>query len=112
IARALGADAVEFRLKHLKDERMQNVLTAAAQKIGWPKPSAAGRALGIACGTEKGSYVATAAELSAVAKGFKVERLVVAFECGAIVNPDGLNNQVEGAIGQGLGGALLEATAC
>ena len=64
IARALGVDAVEFRLKHLKDERMRNVLTAAAQKIGWPKPSAAGRALGIACGTEKGSYVATAAELS------------------------------------------------
>ena len=41
---------------------MRDVLTAAAQKIGWPKPSAAGRALGIACGTEKGSYVATAAE--------------------------------------------------
>ena len=109
IARALGVDAVEFRLKHLKDERMRNVLTAAAQKIGWPKPSAAGRALGIACGTEKGSYVATAAELSPVAKGFKVERVVVAFECGAIVNPDGLNNQVEGSIVQGLGGALFEA---
>ena len=109
VARALGADAVEFRLKHLKDERMRNVLTAVAQKIGWPKPSAAGRALGIACGTEKGSYVATAAELSAAAKGFKVERLVVAFECGAIVNPDGLNNQVEGAVVQGLGGALFEA---
>ena len=85
------------------------MLTAAAQKIGWPRPSSAGRALGIACGTEKGSYVATAAELSPVAKGFKVERLVVAFECGAIVNPDGLNNQVEGAVVQGLGGALSEA---
>jgi nicotinate dehydrogenase subunit B len=109
VARALGVDVVEFRLKHLTDERMRNVLTAAAQKIGWPRPSASGRALGIACGTEKGSYVATAAELSPVAKGFKVERLVVAFECGAIVNPDGLNNQVEGAVVQGLGGALFEA---
>ena len=82
----------------------------AAQKIGWPRPSAAGRALGIACGTEKGSYVATAAEV--VAKrpnGFNVERLVVVFECGAIVNPDGLHNQVEGAVVQGLGGALFEA---
>jgi CO/xanthine dehydrogenase Mo-binding subunit len=38
-----------------------------------------------------------------------VERLAVAFECGAIVNPDGLNNQVEGAVVQGLGGALFEA---
>jgi nicotinate dehydrogenase subunit B len=113
IARALGVDAVEFRLMHLKDERMRNVLRAAAQKIGWPKPSSnpssAGRALGIACGTEKGSYVATAAELSPTTKGFKVERLIVAFECGAIVNPDGLNNQVEGSVVQGLGGALFEA---
>jgi isoquinoline 1-oxidoreductase len=109
IARALGVDAVAFRLKHLQDERMRNVLTAAAEKIGWPKPTSSGRALGIACGTEKGSYVATAAELSRAPKGFTVERVVVAFECGAIVNPDGLNNQVEGSIVQGLGGALCEA---
>jgi CO/xanthine dehydrogenase Mo-binding subunit len=109
IARGLGVDAVEFRLKHLKDERVRSVLMAAAKAIGWPKPSATGRALGIACGTEKGSYVSTAAELSPMATGFKVERLVVAFECGAIVNPDGLNNQVEGSVVQGLGGALFEA---
>ena len=125
IARALNVDAVEFRLKHLKDERMRNVLRAAAEKIGWPRPSASGRALGIACGTEKGSYVATAAELSFIqapaspkreaeatrpkAGTLKVERLVVSFECGAIVNPDGLHNQVEGSIVQGLGGALFEA---
>jgi isoquinoline 1-oxidoreductase len=96
-------------LKHLKDERMRNVLRAAAQTIGWPKASSANRALGIACGTEKGSYIATAAELSRADKGFKIERLVVAFECGAIVNPDGLKNQVEGSVVQGLGGALFEA---
>ena len=109
IARALNVDAVEFRLRQLKDERMRAVLTAVAEKIGWPKASASGRALGIACGTEKGSYVASAAEVSKVASGFKVERLVTAFECGAIVNPDGLRNQVEGAVVQGLGGALFEA---
>ena len=109
IARALSVDAVEFRLNHLKEARMRSVLTAAAQRIGWPTPSATGRALGIACGTEKGSYVATAAEVSRLDKGFKVDRLVVAFECGAIVNPDGLSNQVEGSIVQGLGGALFEA---
>ncbi len=109
IARAVGVDAVEYRLRHLKDERMRAVLTAAAQKSGWPRPSAAGRGLGIACGTEKGSYVATAAEVSRAANGFTVERLVVVFECGAIVNPDGLNNQVEGSVIQGLGGALFEA---
>jgi len=109
IARALGVDAVEFRLTHLTDERMRNVLTAAAQRVGWPQTSSPDRALGIACGTEKGSYIATAAELSRADKGFKVERLVVTFECGAIVNPDGLKNQVEGSVVQGLGGALFEA---
>jgi isoquinoline 1-oxidoreductase len=106
IARALGVDAVEFRLRHLKDERMRAVLTSVAEKAGWPGK---GRTLGIACGTEKGSYIATAAELSKTAGGFRVDRLVVAFECGAIVNPDGLHNQVEGSIVQGLGGALFEA---
>lgn len=109
MARALGVDAVEFRMRHLKDDRMRAVLTAVAQKIGWPKPSVAGRALGIACGTEKAGYVATAAEVSRAPKGFKVERIVIAFECGAIVNPDGLKNQVEGSVVQGLGGALFEA---
>ena len=109
MSRAHGIDAVEFRLRHLKDERIQAVLKAVAEKIGWPKPSASGRALGIACGTEKGGFVATAAEVSKAATGFKVERIVIAFECGAIVNPDGLRNQVEGSVVQGLGGALFEA---
>jgi isoquinoline 1-oxidoreductase len=85
------------------------VLNAAAKKSGWPKPSAPGRALGIACGTEKGSFVAAAAELSKAPSGFTIERLIVVFECGAIVNPDGLLNQVEGAVVQGLGGALFES---
>jgi nicotinate dehydrogenase subunit B len=109
IARALGVDAVEYRSRHLKDDRLRAVLEAAAQRIGWPRASSRDRALGIACGTEKGSFVATAAELSKTAAGFRVERLVVSFECGAIVNPDGLRNQVEGSVVQGLGGALFEA---
>jgi CO/xanthine dehydrogenase Mo-binding subunit len=110
MARALGIDAVEFRLRHLtKNERMRNVLNAVADRIGWRRPPAAGRARGIACGTEKGGYVGTAAEVSRAGAGFKVERLVVAFECGAIVNPDGLHHQVEGAVVQALGGALFEA---
>jgi isoquinoline 1-oxidoreductase len=114
MARALGVDAVDFRMQHLEDTRMRAVLTTAAQKAGWPRPSQPGRALGIACGTEKGGYIATVAEVSKVASPaagaspFKVERLVVVFECGAIVNPDGLKHQVEGAVVQGLGGALFE----
>ena len=109
IARALKQDAVAFRLAHIADPRLRAVLTTVAEKSGWPHPSAAGRAIGIACGTEKGSYIATAAEVSRTPDGLKVERLVAAFECGAIVNPDGLRNQVEGAIVQGLGGALFES---
>jgi isoquinoline 1-oxidoreductase len=109
MARALGVDAVAFRMQHLQGEpRLRAVLQAAAEKIGWPKPSAAGRCLGIACGTEKAGYVATAVEVASGPR-FDVVRVVVAFECGAIVNPDGLKNQVEGSIVQGLGGALFEA---
>jgi isoquinoline 1-oxidoreductase len=109
VARALGVDAVEFRLRHLKDERVRAALKAAAEKIGWPKPSAPGRYLGIACGTEKGGYIGTAVEVSKSGDGFRVERIAIAFECGAIVNPDGLRNQVEGSVVQALGGALFEA---
>jgi CO/xanthine dehydrogenase Mo-binding subunit len=109
IARALGQDAVDFRLAHLTDPRLRAVLTTVAKQVGWPHARGAGRALGIACGTEKGSYIATAAELSQTPDGFHVERIVAAFECGAIVNPDGLRNQVEGALVQGLGGALFES---
>ena len=108
IARELGIDAVAYRLAHLSEPRLRAVLEKAAQQAGWPKPSA-GRSLGIACGTEKGSFVATAAEVSRSADGFTVHRLVVVFECGAVVNPDGVRNQVEGSVVQGLGGALFEA---
>jgi isoquinoline 1-oxidoreductase len=108
VARALGADAVEFRLRHLDTDRLRAVLSVAADKAGWPAAASATRALGIACGTEKGSFTATAAAVSRTATGFAIDRLVVVFECGAIVNPDGLRNQVEGAVVQGLGGALFE----
>ncbi|HYT68460.1 MAG TPA: molybdopterin cofactor-binding domain-containing protein, partial [Vicinamibacterales bacterium] len=108
MARALEIDALEFRMRHLKDERMRAVLTAVAERIGWGKPVVTGRARGIACGTEKGGYVATAAEVSGGAS-WKVVRIVIAFECGAIVNPNGLENQVQGSVVQALGGALFES---
>jgi isoquinoline 1-oxidoreductase len=107
MARAIDADPVEFRLKHLSDQRVAAVLRAVADTIGWS--SRGSRSLGIACGTEEGGYVATAAEVARAEKGFSVERIVTAFEVGAIVNPDGLKNQVEGSIVQALGGALFEA---
>jgi isoquinoline 1-oxidoreductase len=109
LARRAGVDAVDFRRRHLGEPRLRAVLDAAAARVGWGRVRPDGRGVGIACGTEKGSYVATAAEVSSATGGFTVDRIVIAFECGAIVNPDGLHNQVEGSVVQGLGGALFEA---
>jgi isoquinoline 1-oxidoreductase len=111
LAHAAKIDPLEFRLKNLEDARLRAVLEAAAKNFGWPRTKAAGRGFGIAAGNEKGSYVATCAEIAVDnnSNSVRVVRLVTAFECGAIVNPDGLRNQVIGANIQGLGGALFEA---
>jgi isoquinoline 1-oxidoreductase len=111
LAHAAKIDPLEFRLKNLEDARLRAVLEAAAKKFSWPRATKEGQGFGIAAGNEKGSYVATCAEI-AVDKNsgaVRVVHLVTAFECGAIVNPDGLRNQVVGANIQGLGGALFEA---
>src|SRR5207302_8558846 len=73
--------------------------------------TAADHGFGLAGGTEKGSFVATCAEVAVDRSGgnVKIVRLVTAFECGAVVNPDHLKNQIEGAVVMGLGGALFEA---
>jgi isoquinoline 1-oxidoreductase len=75
----------------------------------------------LACGVEKGGYVATCAEISIVPIEFlgaelapapprvRIDRLVTAFECGAVVNPEHLKNQIEGSVVMGIGGALFEA---
>lgn len=112
LAHSLKMDPLAFRLKNLKDERLRAVLEAAAKAFGWGKSKApTGRGYGIAGGTEKGGYVANCAEVAVDKTSGKVQlvRVVTAFECGAIVNPDGLKNQVEGAVIQGIGGALFEA---
>jgi isoquinoline 1-oxidoreductase len=111
LAHALGIDPLEFRLKNLKDARLRAVFQAAAKKFGWGESRpAAGHGYGIAGGTEKGSYVANCAEVAVDERTgqVRVVRVVSAFECGAVVNPDHLTNQVEGATVMGLGGALFE----
>jgi isoquinoline 1-oxidoreductase len=107
LAEAAKADEVEFRLRHLSDARLKGVLQAAADRIGWGR--AAEGACGIACGFEKGSYVGTAVRLSVEGSSVRLHRIACAFDCGAVVNPNGLQNQVEGAVVQGIGGALFEA---
>jgi len=112
LAHQAKLDPLEFRLKNLKDDRLRAVFEAAAKKFGWPHAKKSpGQGFGIAGGVEKGGYIATCGEV-AVERGtgaVRVVRLVSAFECGAIVNPDGLRNQVEGSNIMGLGGALFEA---
>jgi isoquinoline 1-oxidoreductase len=112
LASAAKMDPLDFRMKNLSDARMRAVLEAAAKSFGWRrKKTQAGQGFGVACGYEKGSYVATFAEVAVdkTSGAVRVVRMVEAFECGAIVNPDGLRNQVVGAMIQGLGGALFEA---
>lgn len=110
LAHSLKIDPLEFRLKNLQDARLRAVFEAAAKRFGWGKKPVAGCGFGMGGGYEKGGYVATCAEVSVDAVGrLKVLRTVTAFECGAIINPDHLKNQVEGAIVMGLGGALFEA---
>ncbi|MBO0832610.1 MAG: molybdopterin-dependent oxidoreductase, partial [Actinobacteria bacterium] len=114
LAAAVGADPVEFRLRHLDDDRLRTVLETAAAEIGWPGASATATAggrtgTGIALGFEKGGRVATAARVRVDHDGsVRLESLVTVVDCGAVVHPDGLTNQVEGAIVMGLGPAMFE----
>lgn len=111
MAAAAGIDPLTFRLKHLRDERMRKVLTAAAEKFGRRfvrTPSK--RGLGIACTDYKGTYVATMAEVRVDVKTgtVQVQRVVCAQDTGEVINPDGVRQQIEGCITMGLGYVLSE----
>ena len=109
LAHSAGIDPLEFRLKNARNERLRAVIQAAAEKFGWKdRKKARGRGFGISGGFEKGSYVSTCAEVSVANGTVKVVRVVEAFECGAVVNPEHLRNQVEGAVAMAVGGALFE----
>ncbi len=108
LAALASADPLDFRLKHLDDSRLRDVLQTAADKFNWGRKLPEGHAAGLACGTEKGSYVAACAEVSLDKNTITVHRIVQSFECGAIVNPLGLTQQVQGAITQGLGPTFWE----
>lgn len=114
LAAITGGDPLEFRLRHLTNDRLRAVLVASAERFGWNaawKKNSARRKIGVglACGTEKGSYVACCARIEVDDSGtFKVLHVCEAFECGAIQNPANLKAQIEGCIIMGLGGALRE----
>jgi isoquinoline 1-oxidoreductase len=113
LAAAASMDPLAFRLANLENERLKAVLASAAEKFGWDRRRAANKArrgVGLACGTEKGSYVAACVEVEIDSKtrAVRVMDTCHAFECGAIQNPANLRAQVEGCIIQGLGAALTE----
>ena len=111
MATALKMDPLEFRLKNLKDERLRAVFEQGGKQFGWDKPRPANHGFGVGGGYEKLGYMATFVEafLKPETGEIGIERVLTAFDCGAIVNPDGLRNQLIGANIMGLGGAIFEA---
>jgi len=113
LAEAARMDPLEFRLAHLDNSRLRDVLLAAAGRFGWlerRKNRQPGRGIGLACGTEKNSVVAACVEVE-VDRATGTPRLLEiceAFECGKMLNPDNVRQQVEGCILQGLGAVLRE----
>jgi isoquinoline 1-oxidoreductase len=111
LAAAAGSDPLRFRLAHLANPRLQAVLETAAKRFDWAgrvKKKDPSVGVGLACGTEKGSYVAACVEIAIREGEILVRRVCEVFECGAVINPDNLVSQVQGCIIMGLGPALRE----
>jgi isoquinoline 1-oxidoreductase subunit beta len=110
LAAAGGKDALEFRRKLLqKSPRPLAVLELAAEKAGWGKPLPAGRGRGIALVNNIGSFTAEVAEVSVTQGKLKVHRVVCAVDCGHVVNPSGVEQQIQSGIVYGLSAAMKGA---
>ncbi|MGO4126910.1 molybdopterin cofactor-binding domain-containing protein [Inquilinus sp. YAF38] len=109
LAELAGADPIQFRLRHLTDERCRAVLNGVAKMSAWPGRQSAGRALGIAAARYKnrGAWLAAAAEV-AVDEDVRVERLWLCVDAGLLVNPEGARNQIEGGAIQAISWTLKE----
>ena len=119
LAAAAGVDPLEFRLRYLTGSREREVLEAAAKKANWesrPSPRqdsnsvANGRGLAFARYENDQAIVACIAEVEVEQSSgiVRVKRIVVAHDCGLIINPDGVKNQIEGNVIQALSRALRE----
>ena len=113
MATLAGRDPLEFRLAHLEPGRLRDVLAEAARRFDWASRSKRKEpnvGVGLACGLDKGSFVAACAEVAVdrERETIRVTRVCQAYECGKILNPANLLNQVKGAIVMGLGPALRE----
>ncbi len=124
IAHAQGRDPLQVRLEFLGDRglvkfgqdeadlrRLKKVLQVAAEKAGWGRKLPAGHGLGLACHAYDGrSYAAQVAEVSVVKGRLKVHKITCAVDCGPVVNPAGLQAQVEGGIVFGLSALFTQIT--
>ncbi|MBF6593840.1 MAG: xanthine dehydrogenase family protein molybdopterin-binding subunit [Thermaceae bacterium] len=119
LAALAKADPLQFRLNHLDDPRAVAVLQASAERFGWksgPRKAssvsdiAIGQGIAFARYEGRNAYVAAAAEVEVELKSgaIRVRRIVVAHDCGLVINPDGLRNQIEGNVVQALGRTLKE----
>jgi nicotinate dehydrogenase subunit B len=119
MAAQIGVDPVQFRLRHFgNNQRKIEALLAAAKKAGWkertsPAPASTGpiaMGRGVAVSNREDSMIAAIAEVEVDKSNgkVKVKRVVVAHDCGLIANPNGVENQIEGNVIQGVSRTLLE----
>jgi CO/xanthine dehydrogenase Mo-binding subunit len=117
LAHAVGADPVAFRLRHLQDARAADVVREAARRFGWdawqPTPRR-GRGFAFARYKNLAAYCAIALEVEVARETglVRVNRAVAAVDCGEVVNPDGVRNQIEGGLIQSASWTLLERVRC
>jgi nicotinate dehydrogenase subunit B len=111
MASAAGIDPLDFRLKNLKDEKMIGCLKAVADLFGYvPGKTPGGKGIGVACGTDAGTWVAHMAEVRVDKNTGKVQvvRIACAQDMGLCVNPQGALIQMEGCITMALGYTFTE----
>jgi CO/xanthine dehydrogenase Mo-binding subunit len=116
LAVAAATDPVQFRLRHLEDERAREVISTAAQRFGWSdrtRSRTPGRGQGFAFARYKNlaAYCAIACDMAVDRDTGRARmlRAVAAVDAGQVVNPDGLTNQIEGAILQSMSWTLFES---
>jgi isoquinoline 1-oxidoreductase beta subunit len=109
IARAAEVDPVQMRLDLLPaDSRLRGTLERAKKEWGWPAKPAMGRGHGVACHSCFASHVTMMAEVSAEDNAMKVHRVLAVVDCGPVVHPDGMVNQIEGVVGFALSHLMYE----
>jgi len=113
LANTAGVDPLQFRLRHLKDERARAVIEAAAEKAGWgqqEREDSHGQGMAFAQYKNRQCYAAIVVDLNVDRSSGQInlERVVIAADAGQIVNPDGLSNQLEGSFIQAASWTLNE----